>query len=75
MLHCLESIREPWQSLPPFWGAGLLHLRDLICNPPPHDDEHIVHPVHGPNSPSTGPAEGSIYSMCPLWCLIEGGLE
>ena len=52
-LQALESLLLPWQSLPPYSGAGLLHSRNLVCSPPLQTWEHNVHSVQSDQSPST----------------------
>jgi len=51
---CLLSVVSPTQFCPPFWGAGFVHVRDLVLVPPPQLTGHVVHIVHGVKPPSTG---------------------
>ena len=41
------------QSLPPYKGNGLSHLRDLFLIPPPHELLHLDQAHHCPHPPST----------------------
>ena len=46
--------RQPWQSLPPFIGGGLVHTRmRILMEWSPHVEEQSDHDVHSVKPPST----------------------
>ena len=53
LLQSLLCLNAPSQSLPPWAGAGLSHLRVLECSPTPHVLLHLLHMPHSPQFPFT----------------------
>lgn len=41
VLQLWEETVLPGQLAPPYWGAGLVHVRCLSCVPPPHVTVHV----------------------------------
>ena len=53
VLHDRESVFNPMQYCPPFFGAGLLHSRDLCLVPPPQVTEHGPYVLQADHKPLT----------------------
>ena len=51
-LHFPTSYEGPLQSFPPCFGAGLLHDRALIREPPSHEASQVDQSDHVPYLPS-----------------------
>ena len=51
--HSILSFFIPVQSIPPYWGIGLLHDLDLILTPSLQVTEHAPKPLQHPHPPST----------------------
>lgn len=60
-LQDVDSVEGPTQARPPFWGAGLEHVRLLDLTPPPQVLEHVVHPPQAPQLPLTAVKKGKPY--------------
>lgn len=54
LLHCCSCFLSPEQSLPPYFGAGLVQNRCRLCLPVSQPLSHIVHVVHAVKPPSIG---------------------
>ena len=55
LLQVLNSVGFPWQSSPPWAGAGEEQLRSLSSVPPPQLFEHWDQSLQPPQDPITGP--------------------
>ena len=55
VLHCLSWCWSPWQSVPPWAGAGLSQSLLLVSVPPPQLLEHWDQSAQKPQEPSPGP--------------------
>ena len=55
LLQVLNSVGFPWQSSPPWAGAGEEQLRSLSSVPPPQLFEHWDQSLQPPQEFSTGP--------------------
>ena len=47
------SVDDPTQSLPPCWGAGFVHVLDLVWLPSPHETEQWLYDPKADHPPST----------------------
>lgn len=57
---------SPIQNVPPLAGDGLLHSRNCIEIPPPHDREQVLQSLQLPQPPLTG-VFSSIGTHFPFW--------
>ena len=53
VLHSRDRSVSPLHSLPPCAGGGFVHVRELVCDPPPQDFEHLPHWFQTVHPPST----------------------
>ena len=53
VLHSRDRSLSPLHSLPPCAGGGFVHVRELVCDPPPQDFEHLPHWFQTVHPPST----------------------
>ena len=51
LLHLWVLVAFPLHCLPPDAGAGLLHLLDALCEPPPQELLHRLQGCHEPHLP------------------------
>jgi hypothetical protein len=54
VLHATTCSDSPRHTIPPCAGAGLLHVRDCVSDPPPHVTVHVVLLAHSLQLPSMG---------------------
>lgn len=52
-MKVVEEDEDPAQSFPKYWGAGLVHVRDLAFVPPPHVTVHDPQDAHAAQLPCT----------------------
>ena len=53
MLQGRDSLFDPGHCFPPRAGRGLVHVRNLICSPEPHDLEQAPQGLQSLQRPST----------------------
>lgn len=53
VLQSRDRSFSPLHSSPPLVGGGLVHVRELVCDPPPQDFVHGPHGFHPLHFPST----------------------
>ena len=54
VLQSWDLVEEPWQSAPPFCGAGLVQVLVADWVPPPQFEEHELHADQSDQPPSIG---------------------
>jgi hypothetical protein len=67
VLHATTCSYEPRHGMPPCAGAGLLHVRDCVSDPPPHVTVHVVPLAHSLQLPSMG--HGCVLQPIVCWSL------
>lgn len=65
-----ESVLLPTQSLPPYWGAGFVHVLFRHWDPPPHVTEQSPQDPHVAHSPSTTDTNYVLVSKNNSWMTI-----
>ena len=51
ILHALALVLSPTQSVPLYFGSGLVHVLELFCIPSPQLAEQLDHGDHSVNPP------------------------
>ena len=69
LLHSCVSSASPSQSLPPCWGAGLVHVRVLNWAPPPQEALQSPNLLHSLQAPSTKQKREGEH-MAQYQCLV-----
>lgn len=59
-LQAIFCTDMPSQNAPPFRGAGLVQVRDLLWMPRPHGTLQVDHSVHRDQPPLTGGEVGGV---------------
>ena len=53
VLQACDDPLLPGQAAPPYWGAGFVHVRDRVCEPPPHVTVQVTQLPQEAQLPST----------------------
>lgn len=67
VLQVVEEDEDPAQLFPEYWGAGLVHVRDLAFVPPPHVTVHDPQDAHAAQLPCTE----IIYMLFMKWTIKQ----
>ena len=68
LLHARVSVPLPEHGLPFHFGAGLVHVRARVWEPPPHTLVQVVQPVKLLHPPWRGLWPLSVQSPPREWC-------
>lgn len=53
VLQACDDPLLPGQAAPPYWGAGFVHVRDRVWEPPPHVTVQVPQDPQVAQTPST----------------------